>query len=247
MLAVGTGVRAARREREAYGRAERAGLASRMAAMVAHEVRNPLGIIRAGAELLRERSQSSPSACADHELIDDILGEVKRLNAITEDFLALARETTLRVESVDVRSLCEEVSAKVRLRFPRLSIEVAAAGAGAALGEEARLRQVLLNLVMNAAEATSGSGRVRVEGAPEGSAVRLSVIDDGPGVDAAAAARLFEPFSTSKPGGTGLGLALARKIVEEHGGTLQMRPVPSGARFDILLPSAPPRVATAAV
>ncbi|HEU4382870.1 MAG TPA: ATP-binding protein, partial [Anaeromyxobacteraceae bacterium] len=100
-----------------------------------------------------------------------------------------------------------------------LSVE----GAGEALGSRSKLRQVLLNLVKNGAEAAGSGGRVtvRVESSPE--AVEVAVADDGPGIPAEARARLFEPFFTTKPSGTGLGLAVSRSIARAHGGDLALR------------------------
>lgn len=229
--------RAARREREAFGRAERAGVASRMAAMVAHEVRNPLGIIRGGAELLREGMEGP----RERELCDDILGEVARLNQLTEEFLSLAREEPLRLGPVDLAALISEASAKVRLRYhaQALTVETRSDVTGPIEGDPARLRQVLLNLLLNAAQATEGRGHVQVEAIRDGQGVRLAVLDDGPGVPEALRARLFEPFHTGRADGNGLGLAVARRIVEQHGGRLAFLPSPSGARFEAWLPARP--------
>jgi signal transduction histidine kinase len=231
LAALALAARAAGREREAYGRAERAGLASRMAAMVAHEVRNPLGIIRGGAELLRERAPS----VEDRELIDDILGEVVRLNALTEEFLELGRESPLALAPVDVGELARDLCASVALRFRELSI--AATGDATAIADAARLRQALLNLLLNAVDATAGRGPVRVELQAAADETRVAVVDGGPGVAPELRGRLFEPFATGKASGTGLGLAVARKIVERHGGRLDYVTSDRGARFEAWLPS----------
>lgn len=228
-------VRSARREREAYGRAERAQVASRMAAMVAHEVRNPLGIIRAGAELLRERVEGS----SERALADDILGEVARLNTLTEEFLSLAREQPLSLAPLDLAAVIGEACDKVRLRYRgELTVNASAHGdgVGSVEGDAAKLRQALLNLLINAAQATLGRGRVEVETAPDGAGVRVTVSDDGPGVPAVMRDRLFEPFQSGKATGTGLGLAIARRIVEQHGGRLALSPSTVGARFEAWLP-----------
>ncbi len=240
LLALGVlarAVRASRREREAYGRAERASVTSRMAAMVAHEVRNPLGIMRAGAELLRERIATP----ATLELVDDILGEVARLNALTEEFLSLARDQPLHLEPLAAPALCaliDEACEKVRRRFrDGLTVTVADRIDGATVAVDgAKLRQALLNLLINAAQATLGRGHVTVEAARQGEGVCIAVGDDGPGVPQALRPRLFEPFQTGKAGGNGLGLAVARRIMEQHGGRLALAPSSVGARFEAWLP-----------
>ena len=236
LVALALAARAARREREAYGRAERAGLASRMAAMVAHEVRNPLGIIRGGAELLRERAGDE----GDRELLDDILGEVRRLNTLTEEFLELGRDGALSLTPVAIGSLAREVCEGVALRFRDHPLEIVAAGDATALADESKLRQALLNLTLNAAQASDGKGAVRVETVADAGGVRITVTDTGPGVPSELRAHLFEPFVTGKSGGTGLGLAVARKILERHGGRLSYVSTVRGARFDAWMPAAPP-------
>jgi signal transduction histidine kinase len=235
LLALALAVRSAQREREAYGRAERAAMTSRMAAMVAHEVRNPLGIIRGAAELLRERATAD-----DGELLDDVLGEVQRLNALTEEFLELGRDGPLALVPVEVAQVSRQVCEGVGLRYREKGLDIAASGVGTVLADANKLRQALLNLALNAAEATDGRGPVRIESAPLSDGVRLSVSDGGPGVPAELRPRLFEPFSTGKDNGTGLGLAIARKIFERHGGRLAYVPTKSGARFEAWLPAAPP-------
>jgi signal transduction histidine kinase len=232
-------LRAGRRELWAYGQAERAGVASRMAAMVAHEVRNPLGTIRGGAELLRERLTEP----ADRELADDILAEVARINRLTEDFVALGRELVLQTAPVELVALCQDVAQAVRLQHPGSALTVEVTGTAAPLEADGpRLRQALLNLVQNAAEATSARGTVRLSVSAQGAFARIAVSDDGPGVSPEVAARLFEPFVTGKAKGTGLGLAIARRIVERHGGRLDhVAAAAPGTTFEILLPEKTPR------
>lgn len=234
LVAIAGAARAARREREAFGEAERAGMASRMAAMVAHEVRNPLLTISGAAELLRERT----TAARDRELIDDLLGEVQRINALTNEFLTLSRESPLERSRVDVGALARDVCAAVALRYG--SLQLVAEGDAQADADAAKLRQALLNLVLNAAQAVGAAGHVRVDTRDGDGVVRVRVSDDGPGVAPEMAARLFEPFATAgKATGTGLGLAVARKIVEQHGGTLRHAPSSRGACFELTLPHRP--------
>jgi two-component system OmpR family sensor kinase len=224
---------AVRREREAYGQAERAGLASRMAAMVAHEVRNPLSIIHAAAELLRNQSSSGQA----HELVDDILGEVKRLTRLTDEFLTLTRDPPLERHTVQLERLAEEVSNQVAMRYHDRALVIGVHGAATAEVDESKLRQVLLNLVLNAAQAVDGCGTVRIDLDQLQGRARIRVSDDGAGISSDMAGRLFEPFATGKATGTGLGLAVARRIVERHGGTLTLVPIARGACFEAQLPT----------
>jgi signal transduction histidine kinase len=235
LVGIAWAARAARREREAFGRAERAGLASRMAAMVAHEVRNPLSIILAAAELVRPNL----SAADDRELVDDIRGEVHRLSRLTDEFLTLSRDQPLNVTEVQLDRMAEEVCRLVALRYEGRPLSLAVAGEATVHGDADKLRQVLLNLVLNAAQAVDAAGDVRVEIERGDSVVRMRVRDDGPGIPAEMMGRLFEPFATGKATGTGLGLAVARRIVERHRGTLTCVAVERGACFEARIPERP--------
>jgi signal transduction histidine kinase len=224
-------MRAARREREAFGRVERAGLASRMAAMVAHEVRNPLSIIRAGSELLRPKLPSE-----DRELVDDILGEVQRLCRLTDEFLSLSRDQPLSLGDVALGRLAQDVCDAVALRYHDRPLEMTVEGEAMVRADADKLRQAFLNLVLNAAQAMNGAGQLRVATDLVDNMVRVRVSDSGPGIAPAVAERLFEPFATGKATGTGLGLAVARRIVERHGGTLECVAVERGTCFEARLP-----------
>jgi two-component system OmpR family sensor kinase len=232
LVGIAWAARAARREREAFGGAERAGLASRMAAMVAHEVRNPLSIILAAAELVRPKL----SAGDDQELVDDIRGEVHRLSRLTDEFLTLSRDQPLDLTDVQLERMAEEVCHLVALRYEGRPLCFAVEGEATVRGDADKLRQALLNLVLNAAQAVDAAGDVRVEIEQRDRVVRLRIRDDGPGISADMVGRLFEPFATGKASGTGLGLAVARRIVERHRGTLTCVPVERGACFEARIP-----------
>jgi signal transduction histidine kinase len=121
------------------------------------------------------------------------------------------------------------------------TIDVEVEGAARVEGHERKLRQVILNLVKNAAEAAGTGGRVEVRiGETPGGGAEVAVSDTGPGLSEATRDRLFEPFFTTKPAGTGLGLAVSQGIVQAHGGTLDVESPPGrGARFTVRLPAAP--------
>lgn len=232
-IAIVAVARTASSERAAYAQAERASVVSQLAAMVAHEIRNPLGTIRSSAELIRER------AAETRDLADDVLEEVDRLNRLTEDFLDLANTRPLAREAVPLRALVDGVVSLVQRRAPDL--EVAANVEGAIDGDARRLRQVLLNLLLNAVEAMQGAGaslRITIESARHGDRIRLRIRDRGPGISPEQQRRLFEPFSSTKERGHGLGLTIAKRLVEQHGGTLRYVGDVDGAAFELDLAAA---------
>jgi len=215
----------------------------RLAAGIAHEIGNPLAAVVGLIEIARD-----PDLDAEErdEFLTRIEGETQRIHKIIRELLDFARqgeqsEEPDADERVDLGSVIEDA---VRLVTPqhdaaKLRIEQRVADIGSVPGSADKLTQVLLNLLLNAADAVGGEGEVRVElEATEEEAI-LSVSDSGPGIDEALMGQLFEPFVTSKPvgEGTGLGLAVCHSIVEAMGGTIEAsNPVSGGARFEIRLP-----------
>jgi signal transduction histidine kinase len=226
--------RAELERRHAAERAVRGDALARMGAMVAHEIRNPLGVIRGSVELVRARSGAALSA-RDGEALEDVLGETDRLRRLTDDFLDLARDPASTAEPSDVATVAADAARAVAATHPGLATHVE--GAARALADPGRLRQVLSNLLLNAAQAGARNAWVRVD-SRDGQA-RLVVRDDGPGVPEDLRPRLFEPFATGRAEGTGLGLALSRRIVERQGGALLLRHERgAGAVFEVRLPLA---------
>lgn len=223
----------AARRRDAE-RAIRGDALSRMGAMVAHEIRNPLGVIRGSVELVRARSGAA-LAPPDAEALVDVLGEADRLRRLTDDFLDLARDPAIAATDVEVEAVAEDAARAVGRSHGALAIHLE--GEARALADPGRLRQVLSNLLVNAAQAGARNAWVRMD-APGGQP-RIVIRDDGPGVAPALRPRLFEPFATGRAEGTGLGLALSRRIVARQGGTLRLLGVADGgAAFEVRLPPA---------
>ncbi len=206
----------------------------RLAAGVAHEINNPLGVILGYAALLRKHAD--PAAAEDLAVIQE---ETLRAKEIVEGLLDLSRPLPAGTEQVvDLRTLADEVVS--RLREARLldGVDVSVGGAAAAPGHPEKLRQVLVNLVRNAAEAAGPGGRIDVSVAEHDGAAEVAVADTGPGIPPERRGRLFEPFFTTKPRGTGLGLAVSRAIARAHGGELAAETsAGGGARFALRLPA----------
>lgn len=239
---------AATREQRLRAEAERGQTIRELAAMVAHEVRNPLGTIRAAAELLREQRASA-------ELVEDILAEVARLANLTTQFLRFSVDPPLDLAALDLGALCDELCTRLRREHPdeaELRIQRTGDPEVPLRGDPDALRQVLLNLALNAVQAMQPTPKGRRELVIAASRIatggaQVRITDTGPGFTAAARQSLFVPFRTTKPSGTGLGLFVSRRIIEKHGGRLQLLDSAAdreGACFVITLPRSPPAHAT---
>ena len=213
----------------------------RLAAGVAHEINNPLGVILGYTRLLRKRAD--PSVTEDLQIIEE---ETLRCQEIVEGLLDLSRPFNLAPEPVDLRELCDDVVARLADSRQLGGVEVKVDGAASASGQPLRLRQVVFNLIKNAVEASGSGARargvpVKLGPGPEPASVEVAVADSGPGIKPEASGRLFEPFFTTKPAGTGLGLAVSRAIARAHGGDiLAGASALGGALFTLRLPSSPP-------
>jgi signal transduction histidine kinase len=223
-------------------RSERLAAIGQLAAGVSHEIDNPIGIILGYAELLKDDLQYDEQRCADLQAIID---ECHRCRRITGGLLGFARIqsdsrenidlSTLisaTVESLQPQKLFREVTFKLENLRPQSPVIV--------IGDDDRLRQVLVNLLLNAAQAMQGRGEITMTLGDQAESVSLTVVDSGPGVPAELNEQIFEPFFSTKASGegTGLGLSLCRRLIEEHDGQLYLEPSPvGGARFKLILPA----------
>ena len=199
-----------------------------LAAGVAHELRNSLATIR-GYLTLIERSPDEPPGA----YLAEVRHEADHLQRVLEDFLSFARPGSARVEEVSLAAIAERVAADPAFDGETVTVAVAP-GTPRLRGDAQLLERAVRNLLRNAVEAnreaagTQTALPVRVEVGEEAGGVVLRVADRGAGVPPEIADRLFLPFTTGRPGGVGLGLALAHRIVSMHGGNLRLEPAPGG-------------------
>lgn len=227
------------RELEALAaRAEKLAALGSLSAGLAHELRNPLAAISGSVELLAGGPERAPD---EQRLLGIVQREAARLDGLVTDFLAFARPAAAVPIPIDLASIAREVldvfAADPRAAQVVRHVQLASARA---LVDPSQLKQVLWNLLTNAVEACDGRGTIWIESArtAAGDEVWLSVADDGPGVPPSERSKIFEPFHTTKPRGTGLGLATVHRIVDGHGGRIVASERPGGgALFTIHLPA----------
>jgi len=223
----------------AMQRAERLAAVGRLAAGIAHEIRNPLAAISGSIELLSQTMQAD-GAKENKELMSIVIREVDRLNGLITELLEFARPRTLETERLDVGATMAEML-KVFENDKRLGeapVELAADADVLVDADPAQLRQVVWNLLRNAAEAAPAQ-KISVRVQADGERVALTIRDRGPGIAPEHRARIFEPFFSTKDGGTGLGLATVHRIVDEHKGVVEFDcPPDGGTAVTVRLPRA---------
>ncbi|HEX7957570.1 MAG TPA: ATP-binding protein [Pyrinomonadaceae bacterium] len=218
---------------------ERLAALGRMAATVAHEVKNPLSAIKSIAQVLREDEYLKREYARDLELI---VGETDRLSRSVTQMLSFARSAPRADEPRRAGELLESVlllfQKEAAARNVTLKADIGTADEELDGAASASLRDALTNLLLNALDATPAGGRVSLAASAEGGRLTVSVTDTGPGVPPERRERIWEPFFTTKQRGTGLGLAIVRKRVEEVGGLARLAPSKpgEGARFELTLP-----------
>lgn len=236
--------RALLREREARAEAERATSAKdEFLAFVAHELRQPLHASIAAIRLL-SLHQDQPEAAARARTV--VARQIQQMNRIVEDLLDAARivrgQITLNTEPIDLRPIVEQVVDAMRPliaeREQQLSVDLPTMPL-VVEADSARMQQVLMNIFANASKFTPSGGHIRVSGGDGDGRITLSVRDTGEGIDAATLPRIFDLFTrgSSTAGGFGVGLAVARRLVELHGGTIEARSmgIDQGSEFIVRL------------
>jgi signal transduction histidine kinase len=229
------------RQRQALLRAERLAAVGRISAQITHEIRNPLNSLGLNAELLGEELAGGPPEA--RALVGAISREVDRLEAVAEEYLRFARLPRPVKAREDLNELLAGLLDFVAPEMAAAGVEVRrelAPGLPPVDADEGQLRAAFLNLLRNSREAMAGGGSVTVRTRDAGGGeVEAEVADTGPGISPEDRRRIFEPFFSTKAGGTGLGLAFALQVVEEHGGSVGCDSEPGrGTVFRVRLPAA---------
>lgn len=210
-----------------------------LAGAVAHEVRNPLAIIRSQAQNLQE---TLPVGSTEWRALEAMIEEIDRLARVTSSLVGFARPVSLCRESVEIRAVLRRFDLLARQLLAgkeiALVFEAPEVGAGMIEGDADLLCQVLLGLLDNAVRVSPRGGHIVVAWRETESAVEVSVCDPGPGIPELLRRKIFEPFFTTRPDGHGLGLAVARQIVVGHGGEIEVEAgATTGACFRVILPT----------
>jgi signal transduction histidine kinase len=225
--------------------AEKGAVVGRLAAAIAHEIRNPLNYINLTLDHLR--SSFAPNDTNKREtfirLTDQLKTEVARINRHITDFLKYSRPSKLELQDVDIRTEAEDALRLVEARAEECGIETKIVQNGplpAVVADREALRSVFTNLVINAVEAINGYGgsiSITLSNTPANS-VKVEISDSGGGIAADDISKIFEPYFSTKETGTGLGLAIVKKAVDDHGGTISVTSKEgSGTTFTIILPA----------
>ncbi len=214
---------------------ERLATFGQFAASIAHELRNPLGVIESSSFLLRKRLGAPPEPVARH--LDKIDAQVQLSNRIITSLLDLVRERPSVPRDLSARDLITAAQDTLPACPAALRVELADP-VPVLRADPDQARQILVNLLSNACDAAGAEGSVVVSVRADGDAVAFLVNDSGPGIDPTIRTRLFEPLVTTKVRGIGLGLALCRRLAERNGGTIALTtgPLP-GAAFELRLPT----------
>jgi two-component system, NtrC family, sensor histidine kinase HydH len=211
-------------------RSERLSTFGQLVGSIGHELRNPLGVMESSLYILRGRIDLGDERAKKH--VDRIGEQLGIANTIITDLLDMIRDKPLLAESVRLRNVVEAAALQLHLS---LGLEPLAQ-LPEVRGDPSQLRQVFVNLLQNARQAAGPEGAVTLDAEVGSAQVAVGVSDSGPGVDASVRARLFEPLVTTRQKGIGLGLALVKRILERHGGSVAYEPRGKGARFVVRLP-----------
>jgi len=237
-------------------RAERLATLSKFASIVSHEIRNPLNSMAINMQILKKeltkRGEATPEK---HEkYLNIVASEIERLDALVRNFLLIARPRELKLSVCNVHTILEEILLSQKVTARKQHVHIARdfrSGVNSCRADRDQLKQVFLNIVINALEAMPTGGHLKVsthllspegsdgwpEGPPAGRFVAVSFSDTGAGIPDEERESIFDFYYSTKKGGTGLGLAIAQRIVEEHGGTITVESQPSrGSTFTVTLP-----------
>jgi two-component system sensor kinase FixL len=196
-----------------------------MAAVVAHEVKNPIAGIRGALQVITSRM---PPEQRDRAILIDIITRLDALNRIVQDMLMFARPRALRKEAMAIGTLVRETASLIKRDPGMLQVEIDVSGEADIMGDREMLQVVFQNILINAAQAIEGQGRIDVMIAGGHGRCRVAVADHGPGMPDETREKAFDAFFTTKHRGTGLGLPIAKRVVEAHGGAIHIDAPPAG-------------------
>jgi two-component system sensor histidine kinase PilS (NtrC family) len=228
-----------RRMEEALKRADRLAAVGELSARMAHEIRNPLASLCGSVQLLSTNSDMKES---DKRLLTIVTREAERLESLISEFLLYARPTAPQIKVITIHSYLDELLLFIANdpRFKHIVLKNLIEKKVTIYGDPDQIRQVIINLFHNAADAMPDGGTIVIESKTSPEIASLLITDDGSGISENAAQHLFEPFWTTKPAGTGLGLAISYRIMQAHGGTLSVESVEKqGSRFIMTFPVLP--------
>ena len=214
----------------------------KVASIMVHEIKNPLGIIRVSAETIRKRLSRNETSYELATIIDE---EVTRMNETIQQFLNFAKPDPLSCSPFNINELINDVVRRLKPDFDQVGVKLntdLTETDQPFYADQEKLRRALYNLLLNAKEASKEqqSGEVELTTLFDDESLLLTVADDGKGIEEEARARIFQPFFTTKSGGTGLGLAIVKQIVEQHKGEIDVASEAGhGARFNVRLPISP--------
>lgn len=226
-------VQARHRLEEQVRREDRMRTIGRMVGQIAHEIRNPLNSMRLSLQMLAGRHQEQRLQAQDFQVV---VREVDRINGLLSDLLSFQQPRQARLAAYPARELAEESAAMVAQQYREQAASLTICGPAevAVVVDGEFVKQILLNLLLNAVETGKRNVAVQIVIRPHEQTVTLEVIDDGPGLSAEQQEHLFEPFFTTKAGGHGLGLALSQELAQTMGAKLSYRAVlPQGAAFGL--------------
>lgn len=208
----------------------------KMAAVVAHEVRNPLAGIRGALQVIGRRLAEGSR---EREISHEIISRIDTLNNIVQDLLQFARPRQPVLADIPIAGVVQETVSLLREDPALRDLDIRVDADVTVAADREQIKLALLNLLMNSAQAMKGHGRIEISAQRVAEVVELHIVDQGPGIPDSVRERLFEPFFTTKHRGTGLGLATTRRILEAHRGSVELRCPPEGGTIAVLkLPAA---------
>jgi two-component system NtrC family sensor kinase len=221
-------------------RAERLVGIGMLASGVAHEINNPMAIIRGNAELLEMAPDLNDSSKSE---VETIIQQVGRVERIVSNLLTFARTRKMVIRPFHIEALLDDILNQIGHQFPldkcHIERKYQTSTTDTLEGDEDQLRQVVTNLIVNGLQSMENRGELIISTALDvtGNSCSIAIIDNGPGISADAREKLFTPFFTTKPRGTGLGLAVSYGIVKDHGGDIKVESKPGqGATFTVQVP-----------